>query len=129
MLLLKVIVGYSIVDIPMHNYIDENDCSCCVLNLFLTPAMRTTAFCWFYQTQQNASSVLPQAMHLAVDVALDDKCNKLQNILSRLKHLSADHSLVKIRHCIRPSCTKPSKIQEFRNHSFFLKLEPEPKVL
>ena len=35
-----------------------------------------------------------------LDVALDDKCNKLQNMLSRLKHLSAHHSLVIIRHCI-----------------------------
>ena len=35
-----------------------------------------------------------------LDVALDDKCNKLQNMLGRLKHLSAHHSLVIIRHCI-----------------------------
>ena len=35
-----------------------------------------------------------------LDVALDDKCNELQNMLSRLKHLSAHHSLVIIRHCI-----------------------------
>ena len=35
-----------------------------------------------------------------LDTALDDKCNKLQNMLSRLKYLSAHHSLFIIRHCI-----------------------------
>ena len=35
-----------------------------------------------------------------LDTVLDDKFNKLQNMLSRLKYLSAHHSLFIIRHCI-----------------------------